>query len=454
MTALRQSRAAVLAGALLVGPIAGALAARKPTITLLLCLAVICVLALASLGDRAFPWAIAAVAVIPWYPFTGPGAAPPLVRQLYLCIAIVAAPLVPWLWSLAAGARRARPNRMMVILAILSIALVVIVYISEGSVKPMVQSGTVGFLMGGITFLCARRFTDARAWLGAGFGALVLLGTMGVAAAVIDPGDRVGSFVGHGITYGALVVAVLPAALVFALRRGRTLAALVAAGAGALLILSQSRSSWLAALLMVFYVMLLLARRGDFRLMGYVGGGLAVALIVIFSTGSLHKIVENRLNSSVGQSQAVTHRQFSLSYASGQIRKHPVFGTGTPGSAAQQIGAQTDLGAVDNGYLSIGVDLGLIGLFLVLFPVAVALRVLGRCLRLGIAPPVELALALGVIGVAVVSLFYDSFYWAQLDLVMFAMAGVLSARLPLLPNAPLGRRVRLYPAPRMRPARY
>ena len=65
MSARLGSRAALLAGALLIGPIAGALAARKPTITLLLCLAVIGVLALASLGDRAFPWALVFVSIAP-----------------------------------------------------------------------------------------------------------------------------------------------------------------------------------------------------------------------------------------------------------------------------------------------------------------------------------------------------------------------------------------------------
>lgn len=428
MTARLGSRAALIAGAVLVGPVAGALAARKPTISLLLCLAVLCVVALAALGDAAFPWAIAIVAVAPWYPFTGSSAAPPLVRQLYLCLAVIAAPLVPWLWSLASGVRPRRPSKLILLLMILSLGYIVIVYSTVGGIKPMVQSGTVGFLMGGITFACARRFVDPRGWINAFFWAFVLLAVMGAAAFAMDPGDRVGAFVGHGITYGALVVAVLPAALVYATRRSRLLTFVVGAAGAALLILSQSRSSWLATLMIVLYVMLLLARRGDMRLMFYVGLGVVVAVTVVLTTGSLRHIVETRINSQVGQSQAVTHRQFSLNFAGSQIRQRPVFGAGEPGYAAAQIGAETDLQAVDNGYLSIAIDLGLLGLAIALVPLAIALRVLGSSLRSGAAPPADIALALGILGVSVVTLFYDSFYWAQLDLMLFAMAGTLSAR--------------------------
>ncbi len=63
------------------------------------------------LGDRAFPWVIVIVAVAPWYPFISEEAESPIVRQKVLCAAIAAAPLAPWLWSLAVGGRRTRPLR-------------------------------------------------------------------------------------------------------------------------------------------------------------------------------------------------------------------------------------------------------------------------------------------------------------------------------------------------------
>jgi len=317
----------------------------------------------------------------------------------------------------------------------------------------MIQSGTVGFLIGGIAFLCARRFADPEPWLAACFGGFVVLALCGLLAFAADPSQRVGSFSGYGITFGALVVMVLPGALVWAGRRSRLLGFLVAGLAAVLLIVSQSRSSWLAALLMVFIVMLLLARRGDLRTLAYVATGLVVAMVVIFSTGALHKIVEQRLNSNVGSSVAVTHRQFSLHYVSGQVHQRPIFGALQPGYAAQQVGAQTDIGAVDNGYLSISVDMGLLGLLVALFPLGVAALVLARSLRLGIASPPDIALALGIVGLGVVTLFYDSFYWAQLDLLMFAMGGILSARLQTLPRTRFAWRSSAIPTARGRTAR-
>jgi len=68
------------------------------------------------------------------------------------------------------------------------------------------------------------------------------------------------------------------------------------------------------------------------------------------------------------------------------------------------------------------------------------LRVLGRCVRLGVTPQFELALALGILGMAIVTIFYDSFYWAQIDLLFGAMGGVLSVRLAQI--APVAARAR------------
>jgi O-antigen ligase len=134
----------------------------------------------------------------------------------------------------------------------------------------------------------------------------------------------------------------------------------------------------------------------------------------------------------------VTHRQWSYGYALETIGKRPIFGAGAPGFSARESASKTTIGAIDNGYVSITVDLGLFGLIAAMIPIGVAIRVLARCLRLRATPPYELALALGVIGMAFVALFYDSFYWAQIDLLLGAMGGVLSVRLARI-AAPEGR---------------
>jgi O-antigen ligase len=147
------------------------------------------------------------------------------------------------------------------------------------------------------------------------------------------------------------------------------------------------------------------------------------------ATGSLHGIVERKLNADVAQTDSVTHRTWSYGYAVDQIRERPIFGAGAPGYSAQQAADQTDIGAVDNGYLSITVDTGLFGLAAVLVPIAVALSLLARWLWLAYEPPAEdLALVLGIAGMAIVTIFYDSFYWAQIIMLLAAMGGTLSAR--------------------------
>jgi O-antigen ligase len=443
MTAINRWRWAALAGALVLGPIAGAMAARKPTFTIILCLGVAGLFGLAMLGDRAFPWAIILVVVAPWYPFIGDTALPPRVPQKVLVAAIVAAPIIPWLWSLANRTARTRPNGVMLLYGILFAGLFGIVYASIGNVKDMINSQVAGFVLAGFTFLCARRFNDARAWLAACFGGFAILSLLGAFAFASSPNTRVGSFTGYGITFGALLVGLLPGAIVYAAQRSRSLVMATGMVGAFMLIVSQSRSSWVATILLILIVMILLVRVGDTRLLASIAAGTAVAVALIFFTGSLHSIVEKRLGNDVQSSQAVTHRAYSYHYALTQIGHRPVFGAAQPGYAAKQVGSGTDLAAVDNGYLSIGVDMGLVGLAAVLFPLAMALRVLGRCLRAAITPPAELALALGIVGMSIVGIFYDIFYWAQIDLLLFAMGGVLSSRLDLLPRLPFGWRFRL-----------
>ena len=417
------------AGAVFVlGLLAGVITERESSYALILCVVLFSVISLAMLGDRAFPWALVVVAVAPWYPFIAEAAEPPIVRQKVLCAAIAAAPLAPWLWSLATGGRRTRPSRWSLLMGILFAGLALLIYNTLGSVSELIESGIVGYLFIGVTFLCARRFGKGDGWPAAAFAGLVVLILLGVEAYREAPSLRVGYFVGYPITYGALVVGLLPLALLFAYRRSRLLAAGLAAACAVLLILSESRSSWVAVAVLVILVVILQTRVGNFKMLAAVGSVLAIVAALILGTSSLHHIVEEKLSAKISTTSSVTHREWSYGYALETIGHAPIFGAGAPGYSAKEAANKTSIGAIDNGYLSISVDMGLVGLFAALIPIAVALRTLGRCLRFGRTPALELALALGVIGMAVVTAFYDSFYWAQIDLLLAGMGGVLSTR--------------------------
>ncbi len=430
-------------GAILLGLLGGVLAARKPSDAVLICVVVAAILGLAMLGERAFPWAIVIVSVAPWYPFIAEAAEAPLVRQKVLCAAIAAAPLAPWLWSLAVGGRRTRPSRGALLMAVLFAGLAILIHENLGSLSALIKAGIVGFLFTGVTFLCARRFGEQQGWLAASFGGVLALGLMGADAYLRAPGNRVGYFVGYPITYGALMVGLLPAALLFAYQRSRLLAAALAVGSASLLIFSGSRSSWIAVTGILLVVALLQARAGNYRALRAIATIVVILAAVIVSSGSLHRIVEQKLSAGISSSQSVTHRKWSYGYAIQAIGQRPVFGAGAPGFSAEQSENQTNIGAIDNGYLSITVDMGLVGLLAALIPIGVGLRVIGRCLRFGITPPYELALALGILGIAIVTVFYDSFYWAQIDLLLGAMGGLLSTRIAHLarPVPGLGQRL-------------
>ena len=428
----------IAAGGILLGLAGGVLAEKRPSTMVVLCLIFAAVVGLAMLGDRAFPWAIVMVSVAPWYPFTEHSAAPTGINQKAICTAIAAAPLAPWLWSLALGGRRTRPSPRALLMGVLFAGLTLLIFSTLGRVSKMIDTGVIGFLFIGVAFLCARRFVDLRGWPEAGFAGLAILLLLGVDAAFTAPGGRVGYFSGYPITYGALVVGLLPIALLFAYSRSHLLAAVTAATTGVLLVLSESRSAWVATVVMLLVLVALLVRRGNLRALALVGAAALLVVTLVIGTGSLHKVVEQRLSAKAATSTSVTHRTWSYSYATGQIGNRPLFGVGAPGYANTEAANRTSIGAIDNGYLSVTVDMGLIGLAAALIPIMVALAVLLRCLRFGVNPPLELALALGIVGMAVVTAFYDSFYWAQIDLLLGAMGGVLSLRINQIAPAQAG----------------
>lgn len=415
--------------AVLAGLLGGLLVHHEPSTAILLCVAVLGILALAVLGDRAFPWAVVVICVAPWYPFLAESSSSPLVKQKVLCAAIAAAALAPWLWSLALGGRRTRPSRAALLMGVLYLGLAILIHEHLHGLAALIQSGIVGYVFIGVTFLCARRFGEAGGWPAASFVGLALLLAMGALAYVQDPSERIGYFVGYPITYGALVAGLLPGGLLFAYRRSRLLAGAIAALSATMLIFSQSRSSWVAVTVVLLVVALIQARAGNYRALRAIGAAVVVLAILILTTSTLHRLVEEKLSSKITTTSSVTHRQFSYSYGIHAVGEKPIFGAEEPGFSAKESASKTGIGAVDNGYLSVAVDMGLVGLIAATIPIWVALLAVARSLRFRVTPAYELGLALGIIGMAVVAAFYDSFYWAQLDLLLGAMGGVLSTRI-------------------------
>lgn len=432
MTAVGASRwlvPAILAGAAAVGLLGGAMVAKRPEFALLVGLALAGVLALAALGTRAFPWAVVLFAIVPWYPFLTPSAEPPLVSQDVLCLAIVATPLIPWAWNAIAGRGDARGGiRILTFVAVLYGAYAFVIYQTLGGFWPMVHSSIVGLLFGGVAFICARR-ADHRSWLAACFFGFLVLAGLGLASYAAAPDIRVGYFVGYPITYGALVIGLLPAAVIYAADRSRWLAAFVGLLGAVMLILSESSSAWVAAVAVLLLGMTALIRLGGRRAVGGIAVAALAAAAMVVATDPLGDAVERQISPDVAESSSVTHRVWSVGYATGEIGERPLFGFGAPGYSGSSAEEETGIGAIDNGYLSVAVDLGLFGLAGVLLPIIVALIMFGRVVRRIVDDPLDLALSLGIIGVGVVTFFYDSFYWASLAILIGAMGGTLFARL-------------------------
>ena len=271
---------------------------------------------------------------------------------------------------------------------VLYLGLAILIYETPRRHLGADQSGIVGYVFIGVTFLCARRFGDGEGLAGGVVRGLVALWLMGADAYLKAPSNRVGYFAGYPITYGALVVGAASGALLFAYQRSRLLAAGVAAASAALLIFSESRSSWVAVTVMLVVAALLQARAGNYRALrrdrrgGRHPRG-ADRWARLAAQARRRKAQREDRHHPVGDPPRV---QLQLR-ASHTIGERPLFGAGEPGFSAQESANKTNIGAIDNGYLSIAVDMGLVGLDRgAASRSAVALRVLGRCLRFGVTP--------------------------------------------------------------------
>jgi O-antigen ligase len=413
------------AAAALIAALAGAVIARRPELALPGIGAIAFVVVLAVVGDRALAWLVTLAAVLPYFPlylgFEGEAIVPtPLLPALILLTAAG-----PFAWSLATRRGGLPPTRGHLLLAATAL-LTLVLSLAQAGTDALSTFSSGGFLIGLATYVCARRFPSADAWTApAVVGLAVLLG-WGAAEFSGNPDERIGWFTGYPILYAGLVVMLIPPAMVWAYQRSRALAAVLMAGSVLAVILSETRSAWLALMVMLLLVVALLIRSRRAGAVGLLALALAALATAIVTSDELSETISTRLSARDLATESVTHREFSYGYTLDRIRERPLYGRGVGGALKEDIEQRTGITAADNGFLSLAGDLGLLGLILGLVPVGAAAVTVVRAWT-GKVTHAELALALGLIGLLVVTLFFDTFYWPQSAALMYAVTGVLFA---------------------------
>jgi hypothetical protein len=413
------------ATALLIAALAGAVVTRRPELALPGIGAIAFVLVLAVVGDRALAWLVTLGAVLPYFPLylglEGEAIVPtPLLPALILLTAAG-----PFAWSLATKRGGLPPTRGHLLLAATAL-LTLALSLAQAGTDALSSFSSGGFLIGLATYICARRFPSGDAWTApAVVGLAVLLG-WGAAEYSGNPDERIGWFTGYPILYAGLVVTLIPPAMVWAYRRSRALAAVLMAGSVLAIILSETRSAWLALVVMLLLVVALLIRSRRAGAVGLLVVALAALATAIATSSELSETLSTRLSARNLATESVTHRQFSYGYTLDRIQEQPLYGRGVAGALKEDIEQRTGITAADNGFLSLAGDLGVLGLILGLVPVGAAGVTVVRAWT-GKVTDAELALALGLIGLLVVTLFFDTFYWPQSAALMYAVSGVLLA---------------------------
>jgi O-Antigen ligase len=413
------------ATAVLIAALAGAVVTRRPELALPGIGAIAFVLVLAVVGDRALAWLVTLGAVVPYFPLyqglEGEAIVPtPLLPALILMTAAG-----PFAWSLATKRGGLPPTRGHLLLAATAL-LTLALSLAQAGTDALSSFSSGGFLIGLATYICARRFPSADAWTApAVVGLAVLLG-WGAAEYSGNPDERIGWFTGYPILYAGLVVMLIPPAMVWAYRRSRALAAVLMAGSVLAIILSETRSAWLALVVMLLLVVALLIRSRRAGAVGLLVVALAALATAIATSSELSETLSTRLSARNLATESVTHRQFSYGYTLDRIQEQPLYGRGVAGALKEDIEQRTGITAADNGFLSLAGDLGVLGLILGLVPVGAAGVTVVRAWT-GKVTDAELALALGLIGLLVVTLFFDTFYWPQSAALMYAVSGVLFA---------------------------
>jgi O-antigen ligase len=413
------------AAALVFAALAGTAVTRRPELALPGIGAAAFVLALAVLGDRALAWFVTVAAVLPYFPLTvgfeGEAVVPPTLLPALILLAAAG----PFAWSVATRRSQLPPTRGH-LLFVATALLVLLLSLAESGTEALTTFASGGFLIGLATYVCARRFASADDWLAPAVVGLAVLMGWGAAEFSANPDERIGWFTGYPILYAGLVVMLLPPALAWAYPRSRALAAVLTGGSVLAIVLSQTRSAWLALAVMILLVLALLIRRRRAGAVGLLVVAMIAVAAAIASSDELSEVLATRLSARDLATTSVTHREFSYGYTLDRFQEQPLFGHGVAGALKEDIEARTGITAADNGFLSLAGDLGLLGLLLGLVPAAAAGLTVVRAWSEGVTDA-ELALALGLAGMLVVTLFFDTYYWPQSAALMYAVSGVLMA---------------------------
>ena len=413
------------AAALLLAALAGAAVTRRPELAIPAIGAAAFVLALAVLGDRALAWFVTVAAVLPYFQLTVGFEDEPRLPSTLLPALLFLAAAGPFAWSVATKRAELPPTRAHLVIAAAAV-LVLLLSVDEAGTEALTTFTSGGFLAGLATYVCARRFPRAGDWLAPAVVGLVILLGFGAVEFSMNPDERIGWFTGYPILYAGLVVMLLPPALVWSYRRSRGLAAVLAGGSVLAVVLSETRSAWLAIVVMLLVAGALLIRARRAGAIGLLVVAVGAVALAIGLSGDLSEVVARRLSTEDLATSSVTHREFSYGYTLDRFQEEPLFGRGVAGALKLDIENRTGITAADNGFLSLAGDLGVLGLLLGLIPVVAAVATLMRAWTVGVTDA-ELALALGLVGILVVTLFFDTYYWPQSSVLIYAVAAVLMA---------------------------
>lgn len=407
---------------------AGAVAAHQPALAAAGILAGTLALLAAILGPRAFPWFLVLFAVVPFYSSSDGFLVPPHVPAEAIALLAGLVLGAPWAWALLQ--ERELLARWRAAELVLAGAIGVLLLVSLTALgKTVLDPVPAGLLVGSTAFFAGQRFSELRHWGPAATVGVTVLLLIGGIVYASNPGHRVGFFTGYPILYAGLIVALLPAAIAWSWRRIRVLAVPLVAASAIMLVLSETRSAWIAvaAMLLVWSIFIVKFRR--WRTLGLLLVGVLLVAGMVATSGTLSDVVRTRVAAEELTSEAVTHRQSIYGYAYEQLLADPVLGLGYPGASKEELSGRTGIDAADNGFLAAAADLGAVGLAVALTPLLALLFALARLWSRRSRADLDLALALGLLGLLVVTIFFDTFYWPQSSLLIFAFAGMLSVRL-------------------------